>query len=132
MSLDPKFQALVSDLSSAALSGDQQRAQERRLDAEGLTAAKKVFEPIRQFLNKLELALEQAVGSQHQVVENFWMVGPEREIYSAHYRIASQEVAFFVSADFQRLTFVQQNFAASDVAAIEKAIKEWVIETLQQ
>ncbi|MCK1640473.1 hypothetical protein IVA95_23525 [Bradyrhizobium sp. 157] len=132
MAFDPKFTELVSVLAEAKASADHRRAEEQRLDEEGIAAAKAAFEPIQNFLKALEAALKQRVASHYQVTETDWIVGAGRDVYMVCYKIAFHEIIFYVSNDFSRLEFERHDFAISDVASIEQAIKDWVIAKLRR
>jgi hypothetical protein len=133
MAGDPKFQELVGLLSASTKATAQRKAEDDRLDAEGIVSAARAFEPIQNFLNALGDALKNGVDSSISLaMDGDWIPSNGRDYYMVFHKLwmpsrGLHELTFHVTGDYRRVEFEKHDFEVSDLAAIENAIKQWVV-----
>jgi hypothetical protein len=87
MAVDPKFQELVGLLSASTKAAAQRKAEDDRLDAEGIVSAARAFEPIQNFLNALGDALKNGVDSSISLaMDGDWIPSNGRDYYMVFYK----------------------------------------------
>jgi hypothetical protein len=133
MAVEPKFQELVGLLSASTKAAAQRKAEDDRLDAEGIVSAARAFEPIQNFLNALADALKNGVDSNISLtMDGDWIPSNGRDYYMVFYKLwmpsrGLHELTFHVTGDYRRVEFEKHDFEISDLAAIENALKQWAV-----
>lgn len=132
MAIDARFQSLVSEISVSAKNAADHRAEEQRLDSEGVAKATEAFEPVAIFLAGLASALKEGVDVTIELTrDGDWIPSNGRDCYMVFYKLwmparGLHEVTFYLSSDLKQVEFDNQPYALRDTRAIEDAITEWV------
>ena len=133
MAVDPKFQELVGLLSASSAAAARQKADAERLEAEGMANAATAFEPIKHFMTSLADALKGGVDASIDLTtDGNWIPSNGLDFYMLFYKLWSpsrgaHELTFHVTGDYRRVEFEGYNFEIGDLAAIENALKQWVV-----
>jgi hypothetical protein len=138
MAVDPKVHELVGLLSVsgevAAIQIDEDVAAS---DTERTANPAHAFEPIQSFLSALNAALRAGVDSSISLTtDGEWIASNGRDDYTLLYKLSESsrgvyDLEFHVTGDFTRVEFENHSFEINDLAAIESALKQWVVSKLK-